>query len=360
MSRFLHSRYKNLEAYTPGAQPKDRTYIKLNTNESPYAPSPEVLHTVNLEAMKQLRLYPDPEGQSLRRAIGKLYGLTPEHVFLSNGSDDSLNFAFMAFAGDGRQVIFPEISYSFYPVYANLHGIDYDMVPLREDFSIDPADYFHKGAFIVIANPNAPTGMALSREEIRSILEANPDQVVLIDEAYVDFGGESSYPLIHDYPNLLVVMTFSKSRSLAGARLGFALGNPELIRDLERLRYSTNPYNINRLTLAIGEAAVASNAYFAENCKRIMENRERVRETLLELGFEVLPSLANFLFLKKETLPGEMLYRKLKERGILVRHFSKEVISDYIRVSIGTTEEMDAFLKEIRTIINEEGSYETG
>lgn len=360
MSRFLSAKYQKLEAYTPGEQPKDRAYIKLNTNESPYAPSPEVLSAVSRETMEKLRLYPDPEGQRLRRDLGKLYGLTPEHVFLSNGSDDSLNFAFMAFAGDGRRAMFPEISYSFYPVYANLHGIDYDMVPLKNDFSIDPADYFHKGAFLVIANPNAPTGMALSREEIRSILETNPYQVVLIDEAYVDFGGESSYPLIHDYPNLLVVMTFSKSRSLAGARLGFALGNPELIEDLERLRYSTNPYNINRLTLAIGEAAVASNAYFAENCKRIMENRERVRASLLDIGFEVLPSQANFLFLKKEAIAGETLYRRLKECGILVRHFSKKLIADYIRVTIGTREEMDAFLKEIKTIVSEEVSYETG
>lgn len=352
MSRFLHPRYESLVAYTPGEQPRDRTYIKLNTNESPYPPSPEVSAAVTRTEIENLRLYSDPEGTILRDKLAALYGLTAEQVFLSNGSDDILNFVFMAFSAQGAA--FPDITYSFYPVFADLHGVSYETVPLKSDFSVDPADFFAKGKMIVIANPNAPTGIALSREQIRSIVAQNPDHLVLIDEAYVDFGAESAVSLLSDYDNLLVVMTYSKSRSLAGARLGFALGSAAVIADLNKLKYATNPYNVNRLTLAIGAAAVDSDAYFRQNCALIAQTREDTAKALETIGFCVLPSKANFLFAKHEGMDGAKLYAKLKARGILIRHFSKEPIADYIRITIGTPEEMQAFLEATKTLLREE------
>lgn len=355
MSRFMNPRYQTLEAYTPGEQPRDRRYIKLNTNESPYPPSPEVLEAVTNTELCDLRLYSDPEGKVLRERLAEFYELEPHNVFLSNGSDDILNFAFMAFSGGEIEAMFPDITYSFYPVFAELNGVHYEKVPVKEDFSIHPSDYFASGKFIVIANPNAPTGMALTREQIRAIVASNPDRVVLIDEAYVDFGAESSYPLIHEFDNLLVVMTYSKSRSLAGARLGFALGNAALIEDLNKLKYSTNPYNVNRLTLAIGCAAVSSDAYFRKNCEQIAATREKTTMELRKLGFTVLPSKANFVFITRDGLDGETLYRTLKERGILIRHFSKEAIRQYNRVTIGTDEEMEAFLQAVGEIVKETG-----
>ena len=353
MSRFMNPRYATLEAYTPGEQPRDRKYIKLNTNESPYPPSPEVMKAVTQAEIEDLRLYSDPEGTLLRESLAGLYGLKAENVFLSNGSDDILNFSFMAFCGGAVEAMFPDITYSFYPVFAELNGVSYQTVPVKADFSIDPSDYYHAGKFIVIANPNAPTGMALSREEIRGIVASNPDRVVLIDEAYVDFGAESAYPLIQEFDNLLVVMTYSKSRSLAGARLGFALGNAALIEDLNKLKYSTNPYNVNRLTLAIGRAAIVSDAYFRNNCEKIIATREKTRTVLEGLGFTVLPSKANFVFIKREGIDGQTLYETLKKRGILIRHFSKDTISQYNRVTIGTEEEMEAFLQAVTEIVME-------
>lgn len=354
MSRFLNPRFAELEAYTPGEQPKDKRYIKLNTNESPYPPSPEVLAAVTKEEVERLRLYSDPEGKVLRVKLAKLYGVGPEQVFLSNGSDDILNFAFMAFAGNGVKARFPDITYSFYPVFCDLHGVSYETVPVREDFSIDPTDYYDSGCFTVLANPNAPTGMALTRAEIRAILERNRDRVVLIDEAYVDFGAESAVPLLSEFDNLLVVMTYSKSRSLAGARIGFSLASKEITEDLNQIKYSTNPYNVNRLSLIIGEAAVESDAYFRENCKKIADTREKTVVELKKLGFTVLPSKANFLFTCRIGTDGTRLYHKLKERGILVRHFTKAAISRFIRVTIGTQEEMTAFLSAVKDILREE------
>lgn len=353
MSRFLHARYQTLEAYTPGEQPRDRAYIKLNTNESPYPPSPEVLAAVTQEELANLRLYSDPEGKNLCDKLAALYGRSPEQIFLSNGSDDILNFAFMAFGQHG--VAAPALTYSFYPVFADLHAVSYEAVPVGSDFSIHAADYFGKNKLIVIPNPNAPTGMVLSRAEIRAILESNPDSVVLIDEAYVDFGAESAVTLLSEYENLLVVMTYSKSRSLAGARLGFALGSAAIIADLEKLKYSTNPYNVNRLTLKIGAAAVDSDAYFRSNCARIADTRERTAKALQALGFSVLPSKANFLFTTREGFSGAMLYEKLKARGVLIRHFNKAPIENYLRVTIGTAEEMATFLQELQEIMREEG-----
>lgn len=353
MSRFLNEKYQKLEAYTPGEQPRDMKYIKLNTNESPYPPSQGVLDAVNALEAANLRLYSDPECKNLKKAIADLYGVETENIYLSNGSDDILNFSFMAFAGNGVKAAFPEISYGFYKVYAELYGLDYMKIPLTEDFSVNAEDYKGLDCFIVIANPNAPTGKTITKEDIIGILESNPDNVVLIDEAYVDFGGESVYPLIKEYKNLLVVQTFSKSRSMAGARLGFAFGDKEIISDLNKIKYSTNPYNINRLSLAAGEAAIKENDYYTENCRKIIATREYTVSELRSLGFEVIDSKANFVFAKNNAVSGKALYESLKSKGILVRHFSDEKIKDYVRITIGSKEDMEAFIKTVKNILEE-------
>lgn len=351
MSRFMNPQYAALEAYTPGEQPQDQRYIKLNTNESPYPPPPQVLEVLKNPA--DLRLYPDPEGNALKDKLAWYYGCKRENIFLSNGSDDILNFAFMAFGAKGA--VFPRPTYSFYPVFAALHGVSYREVPLRDDFSLDVEGLCGTGCLTVLANPNAPTGVGVGLEVIRRILESNPEQVVLVDEAYVDFGGESAAELIGSYPNLLVVMTYSKSRSMAGARLGFALGDAELIADLKKLQYSTNPYNVNALTLKLGTAAVDSALFYVENAKRIMATRERTALALRELGFSLPPSQANFLFVSHPRVSGGELYRALKARGVLIRHFSDPALEAYNRVTIGTEEEMGVFLAKVREILEEEG-----
>lgn len=356
MSRFLHIDYRNLEAYTPGEQPRGREFIKLNTNESPYPPSDGVIKAINKKEIRDLRLYSDPTCYALRADIADLYGVKPENVFLSNGSDDILNFSFMAFCGEKREAVYADITYGFYEVFAELHRITSEVIPLKEDLSLDWREYLGKNKFIVIANPNAPTGKALTLSEIEEILKSNPNNVVVIDEAYVDFGAESVYPLTKKYDNLLVVQTFSKSRSMAGARLGFAIANEALIADLDLICYSTNPYNVNRLTLAAGSAAIADNDYYMNNCKKIIATRARTARALKDMGFEVTDSLANFLFAKSSVIGGEELYLALKERGILVRHFSKPRIAEYNRITIGTDAEMDALLTNISELIKEKNS----
>ena len=353
MSRFLSERFAELEEYVPGEQPGDQKYIKLNTNESPYPPSPEVFKRLSDAEVGKLNLYPDPTGRALKEGLAKIYGVKAENVFLSNGSDEILSFAFMAFCDDTHGAAFPDISYGFYPVYAKLYGIPAKEIPLKEDFSIDCRDYCGTGMMTVIANPNAPTGLSIPVSQVEEILKSNPDQVVLIDEAYVDFGGESCVGLIGKYENLLVAQTFSKSRSMAGARLGFAIGDARLIGDLEKIKFSTNPYNINRLTMAAGEAAVESNDYYMENAKKIMETRETASEKLRALGFTVLPSKTNFIFAKSDVLSGDTVYAELKKRGILVRHFGKERIKDYVRISIGTPEQMDILAERLKEILAE-------
>ena len=351
MSRYLNPVYNNLEAYVPGEQPRDMVYIKLNTNESPYPPAPAVLNAVNRAEVERLRLYSDPECTVLREKLAALYGVGKKNVYLANGSDDILNFAFMAFCDKDHGAIFPDISYGFYQVFADLHHISATRVPLCEDFSIDHRAYCNRDGMIVIANPNAPTGMTLSLAQIEEILQTNPDHVVLIDEAYVDFGGESCVPLIDRYPNLLVVQTFSKSRSMAGARLGFAIANEALIADLELIKYSTNPYNINRLTQIAGAATVDAEYYTRACCREIMETRAYTTEELQKLGFRVLPSCANFIFAESDRIEGGELYRQLKARGVLVRHFDKPRISNFNRITIGTRADMDAFLNAVREIL---------
>ena len=351
MSRYFTHRLDRLTPYTPGEQPRDMQYIKLNTNESPYPPSPAVMEAAKAEAGR-LQLYSDPTCRELTDKLAEVYGVTPEQVILTNGSDEVLNFAFMAFADEDRPLVFPEITYGFYPVFAELNRIPYEEIPLREDFSVDYRDYTNLcGKTIVIANPNAPTGLCLTLSEIEEIVKSNPDGVVIIDEAYVDFGAESAVALVDKYDNLLVTQTFSKSRSLAGARLGFGIGNKNLIADLHTVRYSTNPYNVNRMTAAAGYAALCDNEYYMQNCRTIMENRAYTTEALRALGFEVLDSLTNFVFAKTDKMGGEALYLELKRRGILVRHFTKEGITEYNRITIGTKEQMEALIATVSDIL---------
>lgn len=344
MSRFFSEKFKSLDPYVPGEQPRDMKYVKLNTNESPYPPSPEVLACMSPENVKKLRLYPDPESAALKDAIGKAEGLGRENVYVANGSDDILNFAFMAFSKPGGKVYFPDLTYGFYPVFAALHGLEAVEIPVKDDFSINIEDYFVADGMVVIANPNAPTGRILQLDDIRKILDNNRDNVVLIDEAYVDFGAESAVCLTGEYDNLLVCRTYSKSRSMAGARLGYALGDKSLIADLETLKFSTNPYNINSLTQLAGIAAMESEEYYRDRCRAIQATREKTAAELIKRGFTVVPSMANFIFVKSDRISGEDLYSGLRERGVLVRHFDKERIKDYNRVTIGTDEEMDIFL----------------
>ncbi|MBE6655384.1 MAG: histidinol-phosphate transaminase [Ruminococcaceae bacterium] len=353
MSRFLSAEYRALEEYVPGEQPKERTYIKLNTNESPFPPSPLTMDAINREAAEKLCLYSDPESRALKEGLASLYGVVPNEVFVSNGSDDILNFAFMAF-GKENGVVFPDITYGFYKVFAELHHLDAKIVPLNDDFTVPKQAFLNTGRMVVLANPNAPTGIALGVGEIEEIVAANPNAVVLIDEAYVDFGAESALPLLKKYDNLLIVQTYSKSRSMAGARLGFAFGNAEIIKDLEKIKYSTNPYNVNRLTQAAGLAALKEDGYYKGNCKRIILAREWTREALLSLGFTVLSSSANFLFAKHDKVSGEYIYRALKENGVLVRHFTAPRICEYNRITIGTEEQMRTMVDILRNILKGE------
>lgn len=352
MSRFFSKKYSNLEAYTPGEQPKDMKYIKLNTNESPFPPSPAVIEAAAQEAGR-LQLYSDPECAPLVQKCAELYGVKRSQILMTNGSDEILNFAFMAFCDSDHPIVFPDITYGFYPVFAALNGIPYTEIPLKDDFTIDINDYIGINKNIVIANPNAPTGIALTLDQIEKIVSSNPDNVVIIDEAYVDFGAQSAVTLVDKYDNLIVTQTFSKSRSLAGARLGYGIACESLINDMNTIKYSTNPYNVNRMTMMAGYAALCDNEYYMSNCKTIEQNREYTRRELERLGFSVLNSSANFLFAKSDCISGEELYLKLKSSGILVRHFKKEKIKDFNRITIGTLDQMQALIKEIERLLKE-------
>ena len=351
MSRFFSmEKFAYLTPYTPGEQPQDRKYIKLNTNESPFPPSPGVIAAVSEEA-EDLQLYSDPRSRKITEAIAAYHALSPEQILVTNGSDETLNFAFMAFCDSETPVIFPDISYGFYPVLAALHQIPSVEIPLREDLTLQVEDYFHKKGMIVIANPNAPTGLTRSPAELEQILKESPEALLVVDEAYVDFGGESMVPYVDKYDNLLVIRTFSKSFSLAGGRLGYAVGDPSLIQDLDILKYSTNPYNVNRMTSAAGCAALREAEYYRKNCRTIEENRSWTTDALRDLGFSVLDSRANFLFARSDRIPGESLYLKLKEKGILVRHFPKERIRDFVRITIGNEEQMEAMIAAVKEIL---------
>jgi histidinol-phosphate aminotransferase len=353
MSRYFTKTLSSLKPYVPGEQPQDMKYVKLNTNESPFPPSKAAMQYAQ-EHLRALNLYPDPESVELRKEFAKISRVDLDQVLAANGSDEALYFAFRAFADEERPLVFPDITYGCYPVFADALRIPYTEIPLKEDFTIDPEDYSGSGRTIVIANPNAPTGIALSLQEIDRLVKAHPDDVVIVDEAYVDFGGTSCIPLTRKYDNLLVIQTFSKSRSMAGARLGFAIGAKELIRDLNTVRNSFNPYNINNMTMAVGIGTLKNQIYTDTNCLKIRENRRYTVEALKELGFEVLDSQANFILARTNRIEGGELYRRLKEKGVLIRHFNKERISDYNRITIGTKEQMDILLDKVREIFAEE------
>lgn len=352
MSRFFSDKYAALVPYTPGEQPQDKKYIKLNTNESPFPPSP-MAQKLAKEAAESLQLYSDPECKALVKTAAERFGIGEDEIMFTNGSDDILNFAFMAFCDADHPAAFPDITYGFYSVFADLNHVPYVKIPLKEDFSVDVPDYLGLNRTIFIANPNAPTGMVLALPEIERILASNPDNVVVIDEAYVDFGGESAVGLIHKYENLLVSQTFSKSRSLAGGRLGFGIGCKELIRDLNTVRFSTNPYNINRMTMAAGIGALQDADYFRSCTAKIVENRAFTTEALKALGFTVLPSRANFVFAKHPDKSGMELYRQLKENGILVRHFETPRLKDYNRITIGSREQMEKLMTTLKKLLED-------
>ena len=352
MSRFFSEKYSALTPYTPGEQPQDMKYIKLNTNESPFPPSPAVAEAAAREAGR-LQLYSDPECVALRAKFAEVFGVKPQQVIMTNGSDEVLNFAFMAFADGLHPLAFADITYGFYPVFAQLNNLPYTVIPMTEDFRIDPNDYIGINKTIVIANPNAPTGHCLPLSDIERIVASNPDNVVIVDEAYVDFGTQSAVSLIEKYDNLLVTGTFSKSRSMAGARLGFGIANPALIADLNTIKYSTNPYNVNLMTAAAGYAALCDNDYYMQNCRTIIENRKWTTEQLEALGFCVLPSCANFVFAQSPDIDGGELYAKLKKAGILIRHFDRDPIKNFNRITIGTLDQMQALITAIKAILEE-------
>ena len=351
MSKFFNKYYENLTPYVPGEQPQNKTYIKLNTNESPYPPAYSLKSDFDMELIRGLKLYSDPDVKELKEVIAEFYDLDKKEVFIGNGSDECLYYSFMAFGGGG--VSFPDITYGFYKVYADVNHLRANVIPLKEDFSIDAGDYKNLGTAIIIANPNAPTGLMLSLIEIREILENNKNNVVIIDEAYIDFADEksSAVSLISEYDNLLVIQTFSKSRSLAGARVGFAMGNARLIAGLERIKFSTNPYNVNTLSMKMAVEGIKNTGYFYENCNKIKETREFTKNELEKLGFKVLDSRANFLFAGNDKVSGSRLYEELKSRGILIRNFNDERIKEYNRITIGSMEEMKIFIEKVKEII---------
>lgn len=351
LSKFWSEATRLTEPYVPGEQPKVKNMIKLNTNENPYPPSPKVLAALKGAVDGNLRLYPDPTADELCEVIAKAYDVEKNQVFIGNGSDEVLAFSFLAFFNQGEQILFPDITYSFYPVYANLYRLDYKEVPLNEDFTIPAEQFFHAEGGVIFPNPNAPTSIGLGLEQVEKIVQNNPDKVVIVDEAYIDFGGESAVPLTRRYENLLVIQTLSKSRSLAGLRVGFALGNEQLIEGLNRMKNSFNSYTLDRLALVGAKAAIEDTAYFEETRSKIIETRHRVIGELQQLDFTVLDSQANFLFMKHARVDAKQIFETLKEKGIYVRYFNKSRIDQFLRVTIGTDEEMNRLVEELKNIL---------
>ena len=354
MSDFLLPRFAQLDPYVPGEQPQDRQYVKLNTNESPFPPSPRVMDALSREAIARLNLYPDPLAKTLRETIALEYAVSPEQVFVSNGSDDVLGFAFMAYADQTHGVTIPEVSYGFYQVYAKRYQIQPTVVPLNEDFTLPVKKFLGQNQLVAFANPNAPTSLAMPLGDVERIVAENPRGVVLVDEAYVDYGGETSIPLLAKYPNLLIVRTFSKSRSLAGGRLGYALASPALIEDLDRMKNTFNPYSVNSLTMVAGIEAMRDRAYFdacvASTCKQRAVSAAELRS----LGFRVLDSAANFLFAAAPGMDGLRYYQKLKERGVLVRYLNQPTLRQFVRITVGSEAQMRALTDATRDILKEE------
>ena len=350
MSKFWSNLTKELKPYVPGEQPKDKKYIKLNTNESPYGPSPKINTLLKEYNADDLRLYPEPTSEILRETIIQYYGLTKDEVFIGNGSDEVLALCFMAYFDKNDQVVYPDISYSFYNVYAKLFQLQPDIITLDNEFKIPVEQFLNKNAVIIFPNPNAPTGRYLEIEYVEKIIKTNPDTIVIVDEAYIDFGGESAVKFIKDYDNVLVVQTFSKSRSLAGSRLGFALGQKELIEGLTRVKDSFNSYPIDRLAMLCGVEAFKDVEYFELCRKKIIQTREKTVKTMKELGFHVIPSQANFIFAEHKKIRAEDLFISLKQNGILVRYFKANKIDNYLRITIGTDQEMDALVEFLKKL----------
>ena len=354
MSRFWSKVVGTLTPYVPGEQPKVANLIKLNTNENPYPPSPRVLEAIQDELgadAARLRLYPDPNADLLKAAVARTYGLTVDKVFVGNGSDEVLAHVFMALLKHDRPVLFPDITYSFYPVYCGLYDVDYRTVPLTDDFTIDPADYAQPNGGIIFPNPNAPTGCLLAADSIEQMLKANPDSVVVVDEAYVDFGGKSAISLVDRYDNLLVVHTLSKSRSLAGLRVGFAVGDPALIEALERVKNSFNSYPLDRLAIVGAVAALEDSGHFEQSRQAIVASRDTLTAALIQLGFEVLPSAANFIFARHPQDDAAQLAQALREKNIIVRHFNLPRIDQFLRITVGTDAECAALVAALRNIL---------
>ena len=344
MSKFWSPFVKNLVPYVPGEQPKVANLVKLNTNENPYGPSPKAIEAMRAELGDALRMYPDPNSDVLKQAVADYYGVQTQQVFLGNGSDEVLAHIFHGLFQHDQPLLFPDISYSFYPVYCGLYGIPFEAVPLDEQFQIRPQDYARPNAGIIFPNPNAPTGCLLPLEAVEQIVKASPDSVVVVDEAYVDFGGETAIKLVDRYPNLLVTQTVSKSRSLAGLRVGLAVGHPDLIEALERIKNSFNSYPIDRVAVVGAAAAFADKAYFEDTCAKVVASRERLVEGLEQRGFEVLPSAANFIFARHPDQDASGIASRLREKGVIVRHFKQARIAQFLRISIGTPEQNQALL----------------
>ena len=339
MSKFWSPFVHNLVPYVPGEQPKMTRLVKLNTNENPYGPSPKALAAMREQISDDLRLYPDPNCDLLKQTVADYYGVQASQVFVGNGSDEVLAHAFQAFFQQGKPLLFPDISYSFYPVYCGLYGVEPKQIPLDEDFAINLDDYRQDNGGIIFPNPNAPTGRLLPLEAIEQLLERNTDSLVLVDEAYIDFGGQSAIALVNQYPNLLVVQTLSKSRSLAGMRVGLAVGQPELIEALERIKNSFNSYPLDRVALAGAAASFADREYFEQTCSKVIASREAMVSELTALGFEVLPSAANFVFARHPQQDAGELAAKLREQGVIVRHFRQPRIEQFLRITVGTDEQ---------------------
>ena len=356
MSKFWNDKIKEIEPYVPGEQPKDKKYVKLNTNENPYSPSEKVVEKIKSMSLKDLKLYPDPDVSELRKVIAEYFSqkiderITKEQIFVGNGSDEVLALIFMTFFNKGDKVYYPDITYSFYPVYADLFDLKEVKIPLNENFEIEIDKYFGLDGHIIITNPNAPTSIALKLDEIEEIIKNNPTQLIVIDEAYVDFGAESSVKLVNKYDNVLVVQTFSKSRSFAGMRLGYAIGSENIIEGLNRLKFSFNSYTVDRISIEAGIESFKDDDYFVKTNAKIIETREKTVKKLKELGFKVLNSSANFIFISHNKVFAGDLYKNLKDNGVLVRYFAKDRIDNYLRVTIGTDEDMEIFIEKLNKL----------
>ena len=357
MSKFWNDKIKEIEPYVPGEQPKDKKYVKLNTNENPYSPSEKVIEKIKSMSLKDLKLYPDPDVSELRKVIAEYFSqkiderITKEQIFVGNGSDEVLALIFMTFFNKGDKVYYPDITYSFYPVYADLFDLKEVKIPLNENFEIEIDKYFGVDGHIIITNPNAPTSIALKLDEIEEIIKNNPTQLIVIDEAYVDFGAESSVKLVNKYDNVLVVQTFSKSRSFAGMRLGYAIGSENIIEGLNRLKFSFNSYTVDRISIEAGIESFKDDDYFVKTNAKIIETREKTVKKLKELGFKVLNSSANFIFISHNKVFAGDLYKNLKDNGVLVRYFAKDRIDNYLRVTIGTDEDMEIFIEKLNKLL---------